>query len=250
MWRLLKCLGLVQAVLVAGSAAGYRAGVVRLEIPEEAQAVAIEDPSGGRIVVVTTGRIGLPRAIIDWVAARTGLDRSQVLFDSGPVPSPDPVGLAGDLVTLIAAALGDLKPAVLSYAGGSHLRVAAPDGSPLAVLFQHAGSMGSPRRLRGPIRSAFRMVEPKFLLRTREASAPSSSPCSVQAVRFGKNLTLLALGAELRVPYARRIERQFSSAKEPVVLVGNSNGASGPLAEDLEDAVFDGIRNVMKRVGK
>ncbi|MCP5113360.1 MAG: hypothetical protein GY953_21210, partial [bacterium] len=74
-------------------AADYRAGVARTDItpmgpiwlsgyagrskPSEgvqqslwAKALAIEDGSGGRLVIVTTDLIGLPRAMSDEVAAR------------------------------------------------------------------------------------------------------------------------------------------------------------------------------------
>jgi len=248
-----RCLGAALAVLATALAADYRAGVARLEIAPErwVQAVAIQDPKGGRAVIVTAAAMGLPRAITDLVAARSELDRSQVLFLSGPAPPPNQAKLAEDLVTVIGAALGDLQPAALSYGEGSGLRVAAPDGLLRAALFGGgAGPVGHSRAVGGPIRSAFRMVEPEPALRSRETPEPRSNLCPVQAIRFGKSLTLLALGGEVTPDYARRIRLQFSRAKEPLVVVGNSNDIARPFARELEPAILGGIRTVLKRVGR
>jgi hypothetical protein len=63
-------------------------------------------------------------------------------------------------------------------------------------------------------------------------------------------LTLLALGGEVTPDYARRIRLQFSRAKEPLVVVGNSNDIARPFARELEPAILGGIRTVLKRVGR
>jgi hypothetical protein len=110
-----------------------------------AKALAVEDSKKRRIVIVTTDIIGLPRVISDAVAARVqkehGLDRASVLFNSshthtGPVIRPNLVTmynlppeedqrlkvyaqqLTEKLGSVIGAALGDLKPASLSYGTG------------------------------------------------------------------------------------------------------------------------------------
>src|SRR6476469_278787 len=89
-------------------AAGYKAGVASITItptkpiyligyanrthPSEgvlldlkAKALAIEDPSKARVVIVTTDLIGLPRSITDVVAARVGkehgLDRARLIIN-------------------------------------------------------------------------------------------------------------------------------------------------------------------------
>jgi len=107
-----------------------------------AKALAVEDNKRTRVVIVTTDLIGLPRAITDELSARAqkqyGLGRSQLLFNSshthtGPVVRPNlhtmyelhepesaklndyAVKLREDLFTIIGAALGDLKPANLSF---------------------------------------------------------------------------------------------------------------------------------------
>jgi hypothetical protein len=146
----------------------FRAGVARLDItpgepiwmsgyaartkPSEgavqriwAKALAIEDGSRGRTVIVTTDLIGLPRAVSDIVAARAakqyGIERSRLLLNSshthaGPVVKPNlmtmyfltpeqhaavdryAAALTDHLVNVIGAAIADLGPAKLSVAHG------------------------------------------------------------------------------------------------------------------------------------
>jgi hypothetical protein len=148
-------------------AAEYQAGVARMVItPEQpvylsgyasrnkpsegkihdlwAKAVAIQDSRGGRIVIVGTDLIGLPRSVSDMVAARAqkeyGLERSRLVLNSshthtGPLVrgnlemfelkpeesqaiSDYTVKLTDKLVAVIGAALADLKPAALSFGHG------------------------------------------------------------------------------------------------------------------------------------
>lgn len=133
-------------------------GVVQ---PLWAKALAIEDGRGGRAVIITTDLIGLPRAITDLVAARAqkeyGLERSQLLFNSshthtGPVVIPVLPAmfdlaphdlevaeqysrrLAGDLFTVLGAALGRLSGAQLSYATGqAHFAVNRREPTPQGI---------------------------------------------------------------------------------------------------------------------
>jgi neutral ceramidase len=96
----------------------------------------------------------------------------------------------------------------------------------------------------------------------------------LQAVRFGKTLTLLALGGEVTVDYGLRARREYSG--EPLITAGYSNDVMsyipsarvlreggyeavdsmfyyaqpGPFAEDVEERVFAAIRQVMKSVGR
>lgn len=152
----------------------------------------------------------------------------------------------------------------------------------------------------GPIRTAFRLTPLQLAPRTRmdlEAELKSSLAAQVrraqmmlkaldagkgidridypvQAVRFGRGLTLVALGGEVTVDYSLRIKREF--AGEPIVAVGYSNdvmcyipsarvlkeggyeandsmiyyGQSGPFAPDVEDRVFAAVRRVLKDVGR
>lgn len=111
-----------------------------------AKALAIEDGGRGKVVIVTTDLIGLPRAVTDVVAARVskeyGLERSRLLFNSshthaGPVVTPNLMTmyfltdeqrttvnayrdhLVEQLFTVVGAALGDLAPAKLAVGHGS-----------------------------------------------------------------------------------------------------------------------------------
>ena len=163
--------GLLCAVLAAAtlSAADYKAGLARLIItPEQpmylsgyatrthasegkvhdlwAKALAIEDSKGGRVVIVSTDLVGLPRAITDVVAARVlkdfGLDRARLVINSshthtgplirGNLANMFALGaeeqsrvdrysrrLTDQLIAVIGAALGDLAPANLSFGNGS-----------------------------------------------------------------------------------------------------------------------------------
>ncbi len=111
-----------------------------------AKALALKDEKGNRVVIVTTDLIGLPRSVSDVVAARVqqqyGLDRAALVLNSshthtGPVVRdnlnimwelpPEQLErlrsygqkLTDDLVTVVGAALGDLKPARLAYGEGT-----------------------------------------------------------------------------------------------------------------------------------
>lgn len=110
-----------------------------------AKALAIEDGSRGRVVIVTTDLIGLPRAITDVVAARVGqaygLERARLLMNSshthaGPVVRPNLMTmydlndanriaidryagkLTDDLVSVVGAAIEDLSPGRLQVSHG------------------------------------------------------------------------------------------------------------------------------------
>jgi hypothetical protein len=152
----------------------------------------------------------------------------------------------------------------------------------------------------GPVRTAFRLAELRFAPRSREdfeAELQSKVPAQVrrgemmlkaldagrnldrldyplQAVRFGKTLTLLALGGEVTVDYGLRARREYSG--EPLITAGYSNDVMsyipsarvlreggyeavdsmfyyaqpGPYAEDVEERVFAAIHQVMKSVGR
>jgi hypothetical protein len=98
------------------------------------------------------------------------------------------------------------------------------------------------------------------------------TPYPVQAIRFDRDLTLLALGGEVVVDYDVRAKREFSGTN--LVVAGYSNdvmcyipsqrvlkeggyeavdsmiyyGQPGPFAPDVEERVFAAIHRVMKRV--
>ena len=111
-----------------------------------AKALALEDRRGGRVVIVTTDVIGLPRWLTDLVAARVqkahGLDRARLVINAahthtgpyirGNLPTmldlaPDDQRiveayaqkLADTIVTVIDAAIRDLAPAEVSFGNGA-----------------------------------------------------------------------------------------------------------------------------------
>ncbi len=110
-----------------------------------AKALAVEDRRGTRLVVVTTDLIGLPRSITDVIGARVekqfGVPRGQLLLNSshthtGPLIRKNleimveldaanrrtvdeySAKLTDQLVDLVGAAVGAMKPASLSYGEG------------------------------------------------------------------------------------------------------------------------------------
>jgi len=161
---------------------------------------------------------------------------------------------------------------------------------------------GQLKPVRGPIRAAFQVIDLNFVLHTRETFVERltdknpavvknarlmlkaydegrpirRTPYPVQAVRFGKDLTLVALGGEVVVDYVLRAKREFGHDKEPLVVAGFSNdvmcyipslrvlkeggyeavdsmlyyGQPGPFAEDVEERVFKALSTLLKRVGR
>ena len=111
-----------------------------------AKALAIESSPGGRIVIVSTDLVGIPRDLSDEVAAKLkkqyGLNRSQFLINAshthtGPIVWPNlrnlaviPAGeqeklveyrnlLASALVSVAGSALRDLSPAAIEFGEGA-----------------------------------------------------------------------------------------------------------------------------------
>jgi hypothetical protein len=111
-----------------------------------AKALAIESSQGGRIVIISTDLVGIPRDLSDQLAARLkkqfGLNRSQLLINAshthtGPIVWPNLRNLAvlpgGEqeklidyrktlddaLVSTAASALRDLSPATIDFGEGS-----------------------------------------------------------------------------------------------------------------------------------
>jgi neutral ceramidase len=181
----------------------------------------------------------------------------------------------------------------------SSLELAERHGAALAVEVNRVLA-GKLQRVRGRIRAAFQIAEPAFAVHTRETFERRLSdkrpvwvrhakymlrtyddgypirriPYPVQAVRFGRNLTLVALGGEIVVDYALRVKREYPG--ENVIVAGYSNdvmcyipslrvlkeggyevadsmiyyGQPGPFNEDVEKTIFSAIHNVMQRVGR
>ena len=154
--------------------------------------------------------------------------------------------------------------------------------------------------VKGPIKTAYEQTRLGFAIHTREtfenelASKNASqvrraqamlkryddgepvreTPYPVQAVAFGKTLTILALGGEVVVDYDLRAKKEYAGRN--LIVAGYSNdvmcyipslrvlkeggyeandsmiyyGQPGPFADDVEERVFDAIHRVMTRVSK
>jgi neutral ceramidase len=152
--------------------------------------------------------------------------------------------------------------------------------------------------VRGAILAAFQSVDLEFAIHTREtfetrlkdsnvfrvrhAKAMLAAydqgypirryPYPVQAIGFGKDLTLVALGGEVVVDYVLRIKKEYGSKR--IIVAGYSNdvmsyipslrvlkeggyeasdamlyyGLPGPYNDEVEDRIFRTIGQVMKRV--
>jgi hypothetical protein len=172
------------------------------------------------------------------------------------------------------------------------VELAERHGAELAAEVQRVLS-GELQPIRGPLRAAIFVTTLPFAPQLRsvyeaDLANPKSSPAArrraqrmldspvldtpypVQAIRFGKSLTLLALGGEVVVDYALRAKREFPG--EPLIVAAYSNsvmcyipsermlaeggyevvdnmvyyGQPGPFAPGVEDRVFAAIRRVMK----
>jgi hypothetical protein len=210
-------------------AADYRAGVARVE---GASALAIEDPQGGRVVIAAGG---VSELISARAAKEYGLERARLVLVSCGAPG----GADSDAtVTAIGGALGDLKPAQLRFgmaAGVAVLEVtglATFSGGTLALGARMPAGEG--RRVRGPVRAAFQVVEPRRVLSSRGTEVRTVS--SAQVVRFGKDLTMVAVTPCGCSP---RIERDLA------VLVAGPSGA-GACGADVEEA----FGRLMRRLGR
>jgi neutral ceramidase len=120
----------------------------------------------------------------------------------------------------------------------------------------------------------FRQRRARLMLAAYDEGKPvRETPYPVQAIRFGGDLTLLALGGEPVVDYALRAKREL--AGENLVVAGYCNnvmgyipsrrvlqeggyeavdnmiyyGQPGPFTESVEDSVFAALHRVAERVG-
>ena len=159
---------------------------------------------------------------------------------------------------------------------------------------------GKMQPLAGPLRTAFRMTDLNLKLHSREQfeeelkdkipakvrraesmlslynqQGPMRSvPYPVQAIRFGKQWTLVALGGEVVIDYQLRIKKEFPG--EDTTVAGYSNdvmcyipslrvlkeggyeadssmiyyGKPGPFAESVEEQLMATVHKVMRDVGR
>lgn len=120
----------------------------------------------------------------------------------------------------------------------------------------------------------FRQRRAKLMLAAYDRGEPITHVAyPVQAVRLGREWTLLALGGEVVVDYSLRAKKEYPA--ENMVVAGYSNevmcyipslrvlieggyepvdsmiyyGCPGPFADSVEERVFSAVHQVMKRVG-
>ncbi len=218
--------------------------------------------------------------------------------------------LSGDYAGFAAAALEDRHPGATAL----FLMLCGADQNPnprgtVELARQHGNTMaGEVDRvlsapmapIGGPIRTTFRLTPLKLAPRSRQdletergsTNLPAARRAGlmlqaldagkridqvdypVQAARFGRALTLIALGGEVTVEYGLRIQREYRG--EPIITAGYSNdvmcyipsarilqeggyeavdsmiyyGLAGPFAGDVEDRIFAAVHRVMKDVGR
>lgn len=146
----------------------------------------------------------------------------------------------------------------------SKLELAEQHGQALAAEVARVAS-GPMKPVEGRLRTAFRLTRLNL-------QSMKTVEYPVQAVRFQKGFTLVALGGEVVVDYSLLLHRLYPS--EPLVVAGYSNdvmcyipslrvlkegGYEGgdsmkwysldaPFAEDVEERVKDAVADVMRRV--
>lgn len=123
--------------------------------------------------------------------------------------------------------------------------------------------------------NVYRVRHAKYMLKTYDEGHPMRSyPYPVQAIGIGKDFFLVALGGEVVIDYVLRVKKEYGA--KGIVVAGYSNdvmgyipslrvlkeggyeggesmiyyGPPGPWAEDVEERIFGGIHNVLKRVGR
>ncbi len=188
---------------------------------------------------------------------------------------------------------GDQNP----YPRGT-VKLAEEHGKTLALSVQKALE-GPSRPVTGPIRTDYKITELEFLPFNAEIYQKDISgsniflqrramlmleaynkgwnvtryPYPVQAIRFGNDLTMLALSGEVVVEYALKAKQLYP--KENLFVSGYSNevmcyipvnrmlveggyepessmiyyGMPGPFADGVEDKIFSAVHQVMKKVG-
>jgi hypothetical protein len=229
--RLAGCIAI--NLLLPAAAADFQAGIATAG---QVKALVLRDRRGGRAVFAEAD-FEVTQAVSDFVAARLlqgyELPRPSLLLRSSADLRP---ALPEDLITAISAALGSLKPAVVRW-NGAEVSVTT-DGACLAKLgtggslgFDHCAG-GVP--VRGEIRAAFQMVEPSHGLLQR--SDPLHA-YPVQAIAIGKQVVVLALGGESKIP------AEF--AGRGVLFASHANDSR---AAPDDPRIGQGIRQVLSRV--
>ena len=177
----------------------------------------------------------------------------------------------GAVALFLAGAGGDQNP----YPRHASLEQSEQHGRTLANAVEAAMQITVQRSVRGPLRSALGYAElayanisradlerrarsangddvkrAKALLSELEAKTLRESyPCPVQVLRFGADLTLVAIGGEATVEYALRIKQELKSIPAPVWVAGYSNDGFGYLGSKrvIEEGGYEGYSANLRR---
>lgn len=200
-------------------------------------ALALEDRYGNPAVVAQSDQT-ITRAIADFIAARlleSAYFPRQALVLGGNGAAQQPAQ-SEDYITAVSAALARLAPAQLVW-GPATLSVTTADNRCLASVTA-AGTLSlegctTGMVVRAPIRSAFQVVDVTHGLQQRRGPLRTFS---VQAIAFGKQVTILAVGGGA------------GGIRSPAQIVIPFANDSSPLDDDPRIAAA--IRSVLTRVGK
>jgi neutral ceramidase len=169
--------------------------------------------------------------------------------------------LAGEVERVLGGRLARLKPPIRAA-----LETATLDFAPHTRATYEA-------ELAGP--DVFRQRRARLMLAAYDEGRPvTRTPYPVQALRFGRGLTIVALGGEPVVDYALRAKRELRG--EDLIVAGYCNdvmgyipsrrvlreggyeavdntiyyGLPGPFADTVEDRVFAAVRRAVAAVGR
>ena len=177
----------------------------------------------------------------------------------------------GAVALFLMGAGGDQNP----YPRHASLEQSEQHGRTLANAVEAAMQVTIQRSVDGPLRSALGDVElayanisradlerraqsrdnddvkrAKVLLKALDAETLEKSyRCPVQVVRFGANLTLVAIGGEATVEYSLRLKRELKSEPAAVWVAGYSNDGFGYLGSKqvIEEGGYEGYSANLRR---
>ncbi len=218
--------------------------------------------------------------------------------------------ISGDYAGFAQIALEEANPGVTAM----FIMLCGADQNPhprstLELAQQHGNTLaaevnrvlgGKLARVHGPVHGAFQVVELGFAPQSREGFEARLNdrnvhrvrhakamlrlydegnpirryPYPVEAIQFGKDLTLVAVGGEVVVDYDLRIKREYGS--KGIIVAAYSNdvmsyipsvrvlkeggyeaddsmiyyGLPGPYDDQVEDHIMNTVHQVMKRVGR
>jgi hypothetical protein len=177
----------------------------------------------------------------------------------------------GAVALFLAGAGGDQNP----YPRHASLEQSEQHGRTLANAVEAAMLVTIQRSVDGPLRSALGDVELAYANISRadlerranardsddvkrarvllkaldDETLEKSYRCPVQVVRFGPNLTLVAIGGEATVEYSLRLKRELKSEPAAVWVAGYSNDSFGYLGSKqvIEQGGYEGYSANLRR---